>query len=596
MAQPTDDRVWWKEAVIYQVYPASFKDSNGDGLGDIPGIISELDHIKSLGANAIWLSPVFASPQKDHGYDVADYRAIHPPYGTVGDVDVLIGGLKSRGMRLLMDLVVNHTSDQHTWFQESRRSRDSEKRDWYFWRDPKYDAEGNRRPPNNWGSVFGGPAWHYDELTGQYYLALFLPTQPDLNWENAAMREAVLSDIRFWLDKEVDGFRIDSMNLMSKHPDLPDAKITNPDSEYQSAEEWTANGPKIHDYIRMIRTEALDRYPRPIMTVGEIAFPKDVSTGCAYVAPARHELNMAFTSDVANMDFGPGGKYTPGNFSAATIRDIALRWQTAMAECDGWNTVYLENHDSGRSISRYASDRPEHRVQSAEMLATYLCTNRGTLYILAGEEIGMANMPVEWGIEHYTDVEGRSYYEAVRAARGVDDSQMGDVLKELRKQSRDHGRLPMQWNSSAHAGFTDDPSAHPWKEVNPDYVDWNVAAQVNDPQSIMSYWKRMVAIRQEHKDVFVYGGIEILSDEISGPDVLAYRRWSSSPDGLAENEALVLLNFADHEVETQSLQHFRSHGGAPIRRLIGSERTISQAIEDGKARLAPYEGAVYCNW
>lgn len=596
MTRSADNRVWWKEAVVYQIYPASFKDSNGDGLGDIPGITSQLDHIQSLGADTIWLSPIFASPQKDMGYDVSDYRSIHPPYGTVEDVEQLIDRLHKRGMRLLMDLVVNHTSDQHAWFQDSRRSRKSVKRDWYYWRDPKYDADGNRQPPNNWASVFGGPAWHYDEPTGQYYLALFLPSQPDLNWENVAMREAVFADMRFWLDKGIDGFRIDSMNLMSKHPDLPDARIMDPAAKYQSAEEWTANGPKIHDYIRMIRTEVLDRYPRPLMTVGEIAFPKDVAAACAYVASARHELNMAFTSDIANMDFGPGGKYEPGDFSAATIRDTTVRWQTAMRECDGWNTVYLENHDSGRSISRYASDRPEHRAQAAQMLATYLCTLSGTLFILAGEEIGMANMPREWGIEHYIDVEGRGYYEAVRSARGADnDSQMEDVLQQLRLKSRDHGRLPMQWDASAHAGFTATPSILPWREVNPEHVHgWNVAAQVDDPQSVLSYWKRVLGTRHEHRDVFLYGGFEVIGEAYTGPHVLAYRRWAHQQ---LERQALVLLNFSDQALDIRLPRAlWPVNHTVPRRKLIGSLHSTSRTLEENMFHLTPYEGVIYCSW
>lgn len=294
---PRVDRAWWKEACVYQIYPASFADSDGDGLGDIPGIISKVPYIKSLGVDTIWLSPIFASPQKDMGYDIADYRSIHAPYGTVEDVQQLIDELHGHQMRILMDLVVNHTSDQHAWFQASRSSRNNPKSDWYFWRDPKTDAQGNRKEPNNWKSIFGGSAWHFDESRGQYYLALFLPSQPDLNWESEEMRRATYDDMRFWLDRGVDGFRIDSMNLMSKHPELPDGKVVD-DEPYQSGAEFFASGPRMHDYIREMRKEVFDHYDA--MTVGELGFTKDEYSVSQYVAKDREELNMLFTGDIVD--------------------------------------------------------------------------------------------------------------------------------------------------------------------------------------------------------------------------------------------------------------------------------------------------------
>ena len=305
MSPQPAEKAWWKEAAVYQIYPASFKDSNSDGLGDLPGIISKVSYIKSLGVDTIWLSPIYASPQRDMGYDVSDYRAIHAPYGTVGDAQLLIKELHARNMRLLMDLVVNHTSDEHAWFTDSRSSRTSDKRDWYFWRDAKYDDQGKRKEPNNWKSIFGGSAWHYDEHTEQYYLALFLPSQPDLNWTNRDMREAIKNDMRFWLDHGVDGFRIDSMNMMSKHPDLPDGKVVT-DEPYQSGAEFFASGPQMHEYIQEIRREVLDHYD--VMTVGELAFTKDEESVRQYVAAYRKELNMVFTGDIVDIDFGENGK------------------------------------------------------------------------------------------------------------------------------------------------------------------------------------------------------------------------------------------------------------------------------------------------
>ncbi|KAJ6002739.1 alpha-amylase [Penicillium sp. IBT 35674x] len=531
------EKTWWKEAIVYQIYPASFSDSNGDGLGDVRGIINKVPYIKSLGVNTIWLSPIYASPQKDMGYDVSDYRSIHAPYGTVEDVQELIDLLHANDIRLLMDLVVNHTSDEHAWFKESRGSKTNPKRDWYIWRDPKYDAQGQRKEPNNWASIFGGPAWQFDEHTGQYYLALFLPSQPDLNWESEDMRRAAHDDMRFWLDRGVDGFRIDSMNLMSKHPDLPDAKIIN-EEPYQSGAEFFASGPRMHDYIREMRTEVFDNYD--IMTVGELGFTKDENSVRAYVAQDRHELNMLFTGDIVDMDFGVEAKYGRDDFHPRKIRHLTNLWQNAMPKFNGWNTVYLDNHDSGRSITRYASDAPEYRAASAKMLATYLTTLSGTPFLLAGQEIGMANLGKEYGAEAYIDVEGKNYYNKVLKAREGDVNQMGDVLRELQLKARDHGRLPMQWDCSANAGFT--TASEPWMIVNKDYTEWNVESQLDDPGSVMGYWKEMIAMRKDLADLFVYGSYVALSEEDTGEMVLGYERVSQTGQ-----KAVVLLNFSDAE-------------------------------------------------
>lgn len=573
------EKTWWKEAIVYQIYPASFLDSNGDGLGDIPGIISKVPYIKSLGVNAIWLSPIFASPQKDMGYDVADYRSIHAPYGTVDDVQELINQLHAHDMRILMDLVVNHTSDQHAWFKESRSAKSNPKRDWYIWRDPKYDAQGNRKEPNNWKSLFGGSAWAFDEFTGQYYLALFLPSQPDLNWENPDMRKATHDDMRFWLDRGVDGFRIDSMNLMSKHPDLPDGNVVN-DEPYQSGAEFFASGPKMHDYIREIRTEVLDKYD--VMTVGELGFTKDEKSVSEYVAKDRHELNMVFTGDIVDMDFGPNGKYGRDDFHPRKIRKITNLWQTAMPKFDGWNTVYLDNHDSGRSLSRYASDAPEHRSTTAKMLATYLTTLSGTPFLLAGQEIGMANLGKDYGIDAYIDVEGKNFYNEVLAARGGNFGKMDDVLRELQLKSRDHGRLPMQWDDSPNAGFTV-ASAKPWMTINKDYTQWNVASQLDDSESVMAYWKQMIALRKEYSDLFVYGSYTPLEEIQTGEMVLGYERsWSQTGQ-----KAVVLLNFSD---QSQTVPADKYEGW---RVLISNQNGIG--CVQGQVELIPYGAVVLLN-
>jgi alpha-glucosidase len=578
MATRTEpSREWWKEAVVYQIYPASFLDSNGDGLGDLPGIISKLDYIKSLGVSAIWLSPIFKSPQHDMGYDISDYRDIHEPYGSVEDAQSLIDGCHERGIKVLLDLVVNHTSHEHDWFRESRSSRDSPKRDWYFWRDPKTDENGQRKPPNNWSSIFGGSAWTWDEHTGQYYLSLFLPEQPDLNWANETMRQATYADMVFWLDKGADGFRIDSMNLMSKHPDLPDAPITNPESEYQSGALYFASGPRMHEYIREMREQVFDKYD--CMTVGELGFTKTEESVASYVASERHELNMLFTGDIVDMDFGANHKYETDEFRLSKLKTITKLWQNAMPRCDGWNTVYMDNHDSGRSLSRYASDLPQYRKQAAKMLSIYLGTLSGTLFLLQGQEIGMANVPESWSIEDYVDVEGQNYYRSVLKKRGA-QADMSDVMKELRLKARDNGRLPMQWSADTNSGFSD--SQKPWMRVNDDYKEWNVKSQEGDKESVLAFWRDMLALRQKEKDVFVYGRFTMLSESEEGEDVFAYTMQSSEG-----RTALMVLNFSE-KTQRLDLDQF-----AGWKRLLGAK---NETIGKEGVALGAYEGQIYCNW
>ncbi|KAF2757586.1 putative alpha-amylase [Pseudovirgaria hyperparasitica] len=535
------EKAWWKEAVVYQIYPASFLDSNDDGLGDIPGVISKVAYIKSLGVDAIWLSPVYTSPQKDMGYDISDYRSIHAPYGTVEDMQTLINVLHDNQMRLLMDLVVNHTSDQHDWFKQSRSSRESEKRGWYFWRDAKIDTNGNRKEPNNWRSIFGGSAWHWDETTQQYYLALFLPSQPDLNWSNPEMRRATYDDMRFWLDRGVDGFRIDSMNLMSKHPDLPDGKVVN-NEPFQDGSEFFASGPKMHNYIREMRTEVFDNYD--CMTVGELGFTKDEQSVSQYVAKDRHELNMVFTGDIVDVDFGPNGKYERTiNNIPRKIREITDLWQQSMPKFNGWNSVYYSNHDSGRPLTRYASDSPEHRAAAAKMLAMYLLSLGGTPFLLQGDEIGMANLGKDYGPDAYIDVEAKNYYISVLKSRGGNESTMDDVLREMQLKSRDHGRLPMQWDSSVNAGFAS-PKARPWMTINKDYTEWNVASQINDPNSVFSFWRTMLTLRKQYTDLFVYGSYKSIPESVMGEGVIGFERAEQVVGG---KRAVVFVSFSEQK-------------------------------------------------
>ena len=492
---------------------------------------------------------------------------------------MLIEGLHERGIKILLDLAVNHTSDEHEWFKDSRSSRSSSRRDCYFWRDPKLAADGNRKPPNNWASILGGSAWTWDEGSGQYYLSFFLPSQPDLNWTNAEMRRATYADMAFWLDKGVDGYRIDSMNLMSKHPDLPDAPITKPSSQFQTGAKYFASGPRIHEYIKEMQTEVFNKYD--CMTVGELGFINDENEVSDYVAKDRRELNIVFAGDIVNMDFGPDGKYGRDDFRLEKLREITKRWQDVTPKFNGWNTIYMDNHDSGRSLTRYASDLPEHRTTAAMMLATYLGTLGRKLFLLQGQEIEMANVPREWGFDDYVDVEGKNAYHEILKQRG-EGADMSDLMRELRLKARDNGRLPMQWDASRNAGFT--KSEKPWMKINPDFKEWNVDTQIYDKQSVMSYWKEMLGLRKKEADIFVYGKFDMVSIQRSGEDVFAYTMSSLIDD----KKALVLLNFSVKE------NNFVGKGFESWRKLLGAnpvERISSKAVD-----LNAYEGVIFCNW
>ncbi|KAH7113107.1 glycoside hydrolase family 13 protein [Dactylonectria estremocensis] len=509
-------RVWWKEASVYQIYPASFCDSNGDGIGDIPGIITKLDYLKHLGVDVLWLCPVYESPQVDMGYDIADYRSIHRPYGTLKDVENLITGLHERGMKLVMDLVVNHTSDQHAWFQESMSSLNSSKRDWYIWKKPLFDAQGNRHPPNNWESIFGGSAWAYDEVTGEYFLHLFCKEQPDLNWENPIVVEEVHDVMRFWLNKGVDGFRMDVINLISKTPGFPDAPTTVPGQEFQPAHHYYANGPRLHEFLRGLR-QILDQYDA--FAVGEMPWAEDEGDVINSVAADRKELNMIFQFDIVSMDNGPGGKFSPKPWSPRTLKDIVEKWQTCMYENNGWNALFLENHDQSRSVSRFT---PHHSLNwkfAAKMLATFIGLQSGTLFVYQGQELGMSNLPREWPIEEYKDVETQNFYELAQERLAGDEVSLELFLDEVRLKARDHARSPVQWNSEQYGGFS---TGVPWMRVNEDYVQRNAEQQLADPTSVFSHWRHVLELRRQYREIFIYSGFKMVDRE--HPAVLCYQR------------------------------------------------------------------------
>ncbi|KAJ9665532.1 hypothetical protein H2201_004414 [Coniosporium apollinis] len=566
-------RAWWKEASVYQIYPASFKDSNGDGLGDVPGIISKLDYIKALGVDMVWVCPIYKSPQVDMGYDISDYEDIHAPYGTVADVEKLIEGLHSRGMKFVMDLVVNHTSDQHKWFQEAKKSKDSEFRDFYIWRKPKYDADGKRQPPNNWAAAWGGSAWEYDEASDEYYLHIFAPEQPDLNWEHPPVREAVYDIIRFWLNKGVDGFRMDVINFISKAPGLPDAAVLQPGKEYHSGAEHFACGPRLHEYLQAIG-KILKEYNA--FSVGEMPAVHDPKQILNAVAFDRQELNMIFHFELVDMDHGSGGKFTPRPWEMSKWKEIVSKWQYFMIDNDGWNALYLENHDQSRSVSRWGSDLPEFRVACAKMFATFLALQCGTVFVYQGQELGMINIPKDRDVSEYRDLETLNWWNEM-LEKHPDDKELHRITKdEIQKKSRDNARTPMQWDNSEHAGFS---TGEPWQRVNDTYPECNAEAQVGVKGSVFEYWANVLRLRKSHKDIFIYGDYQLIDPENN--DVFAYTRT------FRDQTVVVAANFRANNVEWP----------LPNISLKKEEVLISNygdlVVKDGVVSLRPFEAFAY---
>ncbi|KAK9235248.1 glycoside hydrolase [Lipomyces kononenkoae] len=493
---------WWKEGVVYEIYVSSFKDSNNDGIGDIPGIISKLDYLRDLGVDIIWISPHYQSPQIDMGYDISDYQQIHEPYGSMEDVDTLIEQIHSRGMKIIFDLVINHTSDIHPWFQESRALIDSPKRDWYIWRPPRYDSTGKRCPPTNWRSNFGGPTWTWDESTQQYYFHIYSPGQPDLNWENRDCRRAIYDTaIRFWLDKGIDGFRIDTVNRYSKCSDFPDAAITDPNEETQLAFQYFTNGPRIHEYISEVRS-VLANYD--VFTVGELPNTPDQADVMRFISAREKQLDMVFNFDTVYLGQTPGDRFRLQTFTKDDFKRELTKWQTVIQDTDAWTTVFLENHDQGRSVSRFASDDPAYRIQAAKMLAIVLGTMTGTLFLYQGQEIGMVNAPPSYPVEEYKCIRSVNHYNNIRQQTGDDPVALSEALEALQKVARDHARVPMQWDDSANAGFCA-AQAKPWMRVLDSYREINVANQVGRNGSVFEFWKNMIRFRKQYRDLFVYG-------------------------------------------------------------------------------------------
>ena len=550
---------WWKKSVVYQIYPRSFMDSNGDGIGDIQGIIEKLDYLRLLGADVIWLSPVYDSPNDDNGYDIRNYQAIMKEFGTMADFDQMLTEVHNRGMKLVMDLVVNHTSDEHIWFVESKKSKDNPYRDYYFWRKGKEGQE-----PNNWGSVFGGSAWQYDETTDEYYLHLFSKKQPDLNWENPKLREEVYNMMKFWLDKGIDGFRMDVINMIWKNPELPDGDKRK-GQLYGDGGRYFMNGPRIHEFLQEMNQEVLSKYP--VMTVGEMpgAAPEDA---VLYTDPERKEVNMIFTFEHMDLDSAPGDKWNLKPFELVELKENLAKWQTALHN-KGWNSLYWNNHDQPRIVSRFGDDGP-YRVESAKMLAACLHFMQGTPYIYQGEEIGMTNVKFT-SLDDYRDIETINMYNE-RRTLGYSHE---EIMNSIYGKGRDNARTPMQWDSTDNAGFT---TGTPWIKVNPRYKEINAKAALEDPSSIFYFYQKLIQLRKE-MDIITKGGFELLLKDHS--QLFVYER------KLYDERLLVVCNFSGEEVAVED-----EAVGTKLKNdhvLLGNYETVGTNV------LRPYEVIVLKN-
>ncbi|CAH0141089.1 Oligo-1,6-glucosidase [Peribacillus simplex] len=555
------DKAWWKEAVVYQVYPRSFMDSDGDGIGDINGILMKLDYLQELGVNVIWLSPVYQSPNDDNGYDISDYKSIMAEFGTMADFDRLLKAVHERGMKIMMDLVVNHSSDEHPWFKESRSSKDNPKRDYYIWKSGR-----NGKEPNNWESIFKGSAWEYDEGTDEYYLHLFSRKQPDLNWENPKLREEIYSIMTWWLDKGVDGFRMDVINFLSKDQSYSDGAVHH-EKQYGDGSPFFLNGPRIHEFMQEINQRALSGHD--VITVGEMpgVSPEEAQL---FTGKDRGELHMVFQFEHMDLGSGPAGKWSNDKWKLTDLKRILSKWQTGL-EGDGWNSLYWNNHDQPRIVSRFGNDG-KYRIESAKMLAACLHMLQGTPYIYQGEELGMTNVAFE-SIDDYRDIETLNSYEELVNSHGWSKERM---MSAIHARSRDNARTPIQWNDSRNAGFT---KGTPWIKVNPNFPEINAEKAYNDPNSIFHFYKKLIQLRKKH-EIIVYGRFELL-----WPDderIFAYTR------SFEEEKLLVLCNFKEEQASYTLPEELHAYSAT---RLIGNYDQEEEGISSKPLR--PYECRVY---
>lgn len=551
-----EQKRWWKEAVVYQIYPRSFNDSNGDGIGDIPGITGKLGYLKNLGIDIIWISPIYKSPNDDNGYDICDYQAIMEDFGTMEDFDELLEKAHNMDIKIIMDLVVNHTSDEHPWFVESKKAKDNPFRDYYIWREGR-----NGMPPNNWGSWFGGSAWRYDQNTDMYYLHIFSEKQADLNWDNPKVRDEIFRMMTWWLDKGVDGFRMDVISLISKNQELPDGEVKN--GIYGDLAPYCIHGPHVHEYLQEMNHKVLSKYN--IMTVGE-ATGVTLEEAIKYTGYDRDELNTVFQFEHMELDTGDYGKWSNRRFKLTDLKKVMTKWQTALRGIC-WNCLFWSNHDQPRAVSRFGND-DEYRELAAKMLGTCLHMMRGTPYVYQGEELGMTNANFE-SLEEYKDIESINAYDEYVNKRGIAPERM---MEYLRHTSRDNARTPMQWNDSINAGFS---TGKPWISVNKNYHKINAKEQITDEDSVYNYYKKLISLRHEN-EIIVYGTYELLLPD--SEQLYVYTR------KLGEQNLLVICNFTKELVEYQIPKQF-------------SEKSIFLLIsnypDDKDGWIRAYEAKVY---
>ncbi|WP_087974507.1 alpha,alpha-phosphotrehalase [Oceanobacillus rekensis] len=546
---------WWKKSVVYQIYPKSFHDTTGTGTGDIQGIISKLDYIKKLGVDVIWLTPVYKSPQKDNGYDISDYYSIDPDYGTMDDFQELLDETHKRDMKLIMDLVINHTSTDHEWFQQAASSKDNDFRDFYIWKD---GVDGGL--PNNWQSKFGGSAWELDEQTGQYYLHLFDRSQADLNWENEELREKLFEMMRFWAEKGIDGFRLDVINLISKNQNFPN-------DETGDGRKFYTDGPRIHEYLHEMNQEVFSK--NNMLTVGEMS-STTLENCVKYTKPIREELTMTFQFHHLKVDYPNGEKWTKAPFDFLELKQILSDWQVGMHDGDGWNALFWCNHDQPRVVSRFGDDRQYHK-ESAKMLATTIHMMKGTPYIYQGEEIGMTN-PHFTSIEQYRDVESLNAYKELQSEGKTDE----EIIGILQQKSRDNARTPMQWTADEHAGFT---SGTPWIATASNYPEINVEKTLQDSDSIFDHYQQLIELRKKY-DIITNGDYQLLFED--DPQIFAYtRNWNGE-------KLIVISNFYGKEITVDlQLEKAIVHPEVLLSNYDDSPETLEQL------HLRPYESIVY---
>ena len=552
------EKRWWKESVVYQIYPRSFCDSNGDGIGDLNGITGKLDYLKELGIDVIWLSPVYKSPNDDNGYDISDYQAIMDEFGTMEDFDRMLATAHEKGIKIMMDLVVNHTSDEHKWFIESRKSTDNPYRDYYIWRPAKEDGS----LPNNWGSCFSGPAWEYDKTTDMYFLHLFSKKQPDLNWDNPAVRQDVFDMMNWWLKKGVDGFRMDVISLISKEPGLPDKETG---INGYATFNVSANGPHVHEYLQEMRQKALNN--ADTITVGECS-GVTLEEAKKYARSDEKELNMVFQFEHMDVDSDEkAGKWTTRKMDLRNLKKILTRWQKGLQDI-AWNSLYWENHDQPRSVSRFGNDSDEYREISAKMLATCIHMMQGTPYVYQGEELGMTNCPFNT-LDNFRDLESiNAFHELTEQGKMTEE----DMMAAIGYKGRDNARTPMQWDDSAYAGFS---TTNPWIMVNPNYTKINAKDQINREDSVFKYYQKLIKLRHE-SELIVYGTYDLILDD--DKDIYAYIRT------LGDEKLIVYCNFSENTREVELPEEFVN------KKVLISN--YSDAKVNHKITLRPYEAIV----